>query len=1248
MKPLHRLTSILVISGAAACAGTPAEMTSAPAPTPTEPPSTVTPSTASRSCADGDLSHCVVGPCDLRAPAGSLAAGLAIELSVEPVPDALRGDVEGDSMCRLRFPTGFVPTEGITLSVALAKPSPSAAVFRYAANRPTVLSSARTEQKVVAILTADGLYGVTHDASAPRIAYELASDKSSTADFPGLLRTLSTRGFGAVFFDGNQLFVGNGDRVLVYDGIPKTPADRPRLILGAPDLDTLTGSASSAVIGSAVTAIWTDGQKLVVGAGARILVWRTMPTTSFTPADFVLGQADFASGAANAGGISASSLSGVGAIDSDGTRLVVADIGNDRFLVWDQFPTASHQPATHVIGQPTPTSNDGSIATPVYRAFGAALAPGGIYVASMYTGAFFVPDPTADNPPFSFEVVPYVHATVTRDSITSGGGIARLASGAVAILDTTASRVAFMKNPGPGTTSLDFVLGQPDFDRSVYHPTSASTPQGADGIEGSSKAFALADRGRVLVWDAPPSYSFEPASRAIGQPGFTTAEDTASYGSISDRTMADPADVAVAGSVTAVADRANNRVLLFDSAAASASGARATVVLGQADFRSFVPNVDQRSASATTLSGPSGVALDGQHLIVADTENHRVLVWNSVPTKSGKAADVVLGQADAAGHRPNRGRGDTDGDGLSDATADGLFAPTGVASDGTHLYVADRLNHRVLVWSTFPTESGKPADAVLGQPTLTANHANRGLGGLAVAPDGLNLPMGVALIDGAVFVADTENNRIVRWFGGVPTDFIGQPDGSTVSNSNVYTHGVFGYPIAQETTAASVIRPRAVAKANNRLFVSEIESNRVHVLDATTFAPVAALGQLDLHSATTNATGIDGRALSAPMGLAVSGERLLVCDSKNHRVVFHSVSAGTAGAASAVLGQPSLKWNAFNSAGPDGAARPEAFALSAGELFVAEPDRHRVVVRPAPLSAGGAATRALGQADLQSILPNGGGEASAHTLLEPRGVFADESRVIVSDTGNNRVLVFDRRSASHDAVLVLGQSAFSGSSANRGAAPAADTLSSPTGAFFDGARLYVADTGNHRVLVWNALPTKSGAPADVVLGQVDMSHAEQNRGGSATGATVASPRAVTVAASTVFVSDAGNNRLLAFPVGGSVNGANASSVLGQPTGASRVPATREDDLDHLAGPAALASDGTFLFVADQDLGRVVVFELGALGKPRGVIGRSVGLGGSLTGLAAEPTPFFTTRLYVGSGAARTIAQVESVSRLAAP
>src|SRR5262249_47043583 len=144
------------------------------------------------------------------------------------------------------------------------------------------------------------------------------------------------------------------------------------------------------------------------------------------------------------------------------------------------------------------------------------------------------------------------------------------------------------------------------------------------------------------------------------------------------------------------------------------AGVAATVVVGQPDDRSFVPNLDQRTPDATRLSGPAGVALDGAHLVVADAENHRVLIWNAPPDASGKPADLVLGQADFTAPRPTHGRdASRPRDGYGAADADGFFSPAGVASDGKRLFVADRLNHRVLVWRAFPTRNGQPADAVL-------------------------------------------------------------------------------------------------------------------------------------------------------------------------------------------------------------------------------------------------------------------------------------------------------------------------------------------------------------------------------------------------------------------------------------------------------------------------------------------------------------------------------------------------------
>src|SRR5204863_4160435 len=52
------------------------------------------------------------------------------------------------------------------------------------------------------------------------------------------------------------------------------------------------------------------------------------------------------------------------------------------------------------------------------------------------------------------------------------------------------------------------------------------------------------------------------------------------------------------------------------------------------------------------------------------------------------------------------------------------------------------------------------------------------------------------------------------------------------------------------------------------------------------------------------------------------------------------------------------------------------------------------------------------------------------------------------------------------------------------------TLNFPRFALSDGQRLFIADGGNNRVLVYNSIPTKHGARADVILGQPDEQASE--------------------------------------------------------------------------------------------------------------------------------------------------------------
>ena len=88
------------------------------------------------------------------------------------------------------------------------------------------------------------------------------------------------------------------------------------------------------------SAVYSNGTKLFIADSGnnRILAWNTIPESNQTPADFVLGQPNMTSNSANNGGTSSSSLSAPGFVNSDGSKLYVADTGNNRVLDLEYRP----------------------------------------------------------------------------------------------------------------------------------------------------------------------------------------------------------------------------------------------------------------------------------------------------------------------------------------------------------------------------------------------------------------------------------------------------------------------------------------------------------------------------------------------------------------------------------------------------------------------------------------------------------------------------------------------------------------------------------------------------------------------------------------------------------------------------------------------------------------------------------------------------------------------------------------------
>ncbi len=340
-----------------------------------------------------------------------------------------------------------------------------------------------------------------------------------------------------------------------------------------------------------------------------------------------------------------------------------------------------------------------------------------------------------------------------------------------------------------------------------------------------------------------------------------------------------------------------------------------------------------------------------------------------------------------------------------------------------------------------------------------------------------------------------------------------------------------------------------------------------------------------------------GRAASYPYTLAQNG--YWIPDTGNNRVLgFNGLNSPAAGDAQYVLGQNSFTAGQPNQGGstpaPNTLDAPAAVAGDGGShLAVADSGNNRVLIWNAGQPATDAnASTVLGQANFGS----NSAACSATGMSDPTGVVIAGGKVIVADTGNNRVLIWNDISAltsGQAANVVLGQTSMTTCNANQsttaGAAPTAQTLSDPTSVWSNGTRLIVADAGNNRVLIWNDISgISSGAPANVVVGQTAFTGAQANQGGAVGAATLDDPQAVSSANGNLFVADTGNNRVLIFSGMPAANGASASIVLGQ--GDFSHHAANDDNQDGspdsgptartLDAPAGLTAFGQDMLVAD--------------------------------------------------------------------
>ncbi len=412
--------------------------------------------------------------------------------------------------------------------------------------------------------------------------------------------------------------------------------------------------------------------------------------------------------------------------------------------------------------------------------------------------------------------------------------------------------------------------------------------------------------------------------------------------------------------------------------------------------------------------------------------------------------------------------------------------------------------------------TGQAARLVIGQRTFTSQDPNSsdiivgGVSGLAFAADTL-------------FVADS--NRV----------------GAGPSNHRV---------LLFKSTSAMLPSPQAELSYDRKCPVCVGKASVV-------------LGQPDFTTTTVNVAATRS-ALRLPTAVASDGVRLVVADTDHNRVlIWNTIPTTNNQPADVVVGQPD-----FTSLVPVGNTPtaksmrgPQGVWIQNGKLYVADTQNNRVLVyNRIPAANGAAADIVLGQPDfttfVQPDLTQQKESATASNMLNPVGVSSDGVRLFVTDLGYNRVLVWNSIPSANAAAadLAIGQPDLKSSPANNAYTTDADgkqtpvlctepvdptaetktypasckaTLNFPRFALSTGTRLFVSDGGNDRVLVFNQIPTQSGASADLVIGQI---------GGSVNQASDAAdslrtPMSLAWDGLNLFVSDAFNRRITVYTLG---------------------------------------------------------------------------------------------------------------------
>lgn len=334
-----------------------------------------------------------------------------------------------------------------------------------------------------------------------------------------------------------------------------------------------------------------------------------------------------------------------------------------------------------------------------------------------------------------------------------------------------------------------------------------------------------------------------------------------------------PNGLATDGTRLLVCDRFNNRILVWNTPPTAWNDAP-DLVLGQINFTDNNPGINKDKLNWV---GNASVAANGT-LAVADTDNDRILIWNTFPTFNGQAANTSI-------HLPT----------LTPAGSVQQWGwPWGVWTDGTRLVAVATSGKTLLFWNNLPTADNTPPDYTISLATM-------------------GTPRNIST-DGSTYFFVGDHNATVTGMPGTffwnsyptntnqPYDFYRNEwiKGTKLTSGKLAASGLMNIYTWNTMPTTATQNPDIVAtpayykngdgvdlvEINNRIYVNNYNGNDVLVYDQTPANGINPLFALGVANHTHNT--LDSIGYVQNPAIAIHNNRLILTSDFDRRLYIYN------------------------------------------------------------------------------------------------------------------------------------------------------------------------------------------------------------------------------------------------------------------------------------------------------------------------------------------------------------------------